>query len=92
MAGSLPTISRFALLACAGFACAWLAPASVPPAHAQSLGNSQPWIMPFDINRPTPKDPAKKVRTQRQVYDFMWQTFVAINWPQKCASPLQGYK
>ncbi|MFC6979935.1 hypothetical protein [Microbulbifer taiwanensis] len=59
----------------------------LPGAGAYPLLPPQPWIMPFDVNqrfRPeqvpvdTPEDP-----TQFQVYDFAWQTFIALNWPYK---------
>lgn len=56
---------------------------SGPPAGAQTFETSRPWIMPFDVDQPTPGDPIALVTKQRQLYDFMWQTFVAVNWPQK---------
>lgn len=47
-----------------------------PQAKAQVLDYDQPWIMPFDVNGDnTPEN-------QRQVFEFVWQTFVALNWPQ----------
>jgi hypothetical protein len=39
--------------------------------------------MPFDVGQPTANSPAQIIGSQRQIYDFMWKTFVAINWPQK---------
>jgi len=55
-------------------------------ARAETTEISQPWIMPFDINQRfpiyPPVTPAPPKR-QRQIYNFMWQTFVAVNWPQK---------
>ena len=38
---------------------------------------SDPWVMPFDI--PTPTSSV----TQKDMYEFMWQTFIALNWPHK---------
>ncbi|SDZ77684.1 hypothetical protein [Microbulbifer marinus] len=47
----------------------------------------KPWIMPFDVNqrfRPQnphqtpPEDPS-----QRDIYEFAWQSFIALNWPYK---------
>ena len=38
---------------------------------------SEPWVMPFDIPAPTSNV------TQKDIYEFMWQTFIALNWPHK---------
>ena len=37
----------------------------------------EPWIMPFDIPEPTSQV------TQKDIYELMWQTFIALNWPHK---------
>lgn len=55
---------------------------SSPHAGAQDLGIGEPWIMPFDVDRRFPEDPSTGINSQDQVYDFMWRTFVALNWPQ----------
>jgi len=54
-----------------------------PPAAATDLDYSKPWIMPFDVDQRFPASNKTGIESQRQVYDFMWKTFVAINWPQK---------
>ncbi len=42
----------------------------------------QPWIMPFDVHQRYRDDIPGPIKSQSQVYDFMWRTFVALNWPQ----------
>ena len=37
----------------------------------------EPWVMPFDI--PTPTSSV----TQKDIYELMWRTFIALNWPHK---------
>lgn len=73
-------LSFAAAAACFGLIAAF--PAFAPRADAQRLERSMPWIMPFDVGQPLPSSPAKAITSQRQVYDFMWESFVAINWPQ----------
>ena len=47
----------------------------------------KPWIMPFDVNeRYRPSTIANKQLhqpTQEDMYEFAWQTFIALNWPYK---------
>jgi len=45
------------------------------------------WLMPFEVNhRPRPSGgllPIIEIKSQTEVYDFMWQSFVASVWPWK---------
>jgi len=43
------------------------------------------WLMPFDVNqRHKPLDNAPpRITNQDQIYDFMWESFVAGMWPWK---------
>jgi hypothetical protein len=41
----------------------------------------KPWIMPFDIGQEFQDDPIVDQPTQEQVYEFAWQSFIALNWP-----------
>jgi len=51
------------------------------PAAAQIADVKTPSIMPFDVGQDMPGDPVDLV-DQASVYNFMWETFVALNWPQ----------
>jgi len=57
--------------------------AAAHPAGAQTLP-PESWLMPFDIGqRHRPAGDIPPVVTQQdQVYDFIWQSFIALNWPQ----------
>lgn len=82
LAATATVVLAPALLAPLIFAAVILAPVS--QSNAQALGSNQPWIMPFNVGQPTPSDPPKnKIASQRDVYDFMWKTFVAVSWPQR---------
>ena len=51
-------------------------------AQAQPVDDPvKPWIMPFDIGREFQEDPKVDQPTQQQVYEFAWQSFIALNWP-----------
>jgi hypothetical protein len=53
------------------------------PRQAAAEGLDQtPWIMPFDVNQRFADSKRRPISSQSQVYDFMWRTFVALNWPQ----------
>lgn len=41
------------------------------------------WLVPFDVNqrRKPPDNAPPRVTSQDQIYEFMWQSFVALNWP-----------
>ena len=48
------------------------------------------WFLPFDVNvRDNPpislpdSNPPLPVFTQQEIYEFMWQSFIALNWPHK---------
>ena len=48
------------------------------------------WLLPFDVNvrekPPTPlpgTTPPIPVFTQQEIYEFMWKSFIALNWPHK---------
>ena len=48
------------------------------------------WLLPFDVNvrdkPPIPlpdSTPPLPVFTQQEIYEFMWQSFIALNWPHK---------
>ena len=71
-------------LAIAGLLCASVAAAALvaPRADAQIL-DLDPWIMPFDVNQRFADDEEQPINRQEEVYDFIWRTFVALNWPQK---------
>ena len=51
----------------------------------------KPWIMPFDVNqryRPPELPPAPpEDPSQRDIYEFAWRTFIALNWPYKIGGP-----
>ena len=72
--------SRSAGRLIAGMFCALLLAGA--QSQAQELDYDEPWIMPFDIDQHFPDDPPPLVSQQSQVYDFMWRTFVALNWLQ----------
>jgi len=73
-------VSRPASLAAVAALSVMLMP--VPPAEADPLDIPEPWIVPFGIGQKYPDDPIAIVTDQSEVYEFMWQTFVALNWPQ----------
>jgi hypothetical protein len=60
-----------------------LAPVTCLSLAADSLASdgNKPWLMPFDIGRKYQSDPALLQPSQRQVYEFAWDSFVALNWP-----------
>lgn len=37
--------------------------------------------MPFDVGRKYETDPALLQPTQEQMYEFAWESFIALNWP-----------
>ncbi|HMB60662.1 MAG TPA: hypothetical protein VKN35_12180 [Xanthomonadales bacterium] len=59
-----------------------VSPGFIQPAHAQPVTDPvKPWIMPFDIGQEFQDDPIVEQPTQEQVYEFAWQSFIALNWP-----------
>ena len=40
-----------------------------------------PWLMPFDVGRKYDTDPVPLQPTQQQMYEFAWESFIALNWP-----------
>jgi len=55
-------------------------------------GSSEPLpseyaFMPFDVNnqeKPPPNpNPPTPIFTQKEIYEFIWKTFIALNWPHK---------
>lgn len=61
---------------------------TLPLVNSQAAAQGQlddifePWIMPFDVDRRFPDDTSSGIKYQNQFYEFMWRTFVALNWPQ----------
>jgi len=51
------------------------------PAAAQLSDIATPRIMPFDVGQDRAGDPVGLV-DQKAVYNFMWESFVALSWPQ----------
>ena len=57
------------------------------PGSTPSLGEA-PWLLPFEFA--TEADPTAQ---QNAYYDFMWRTFVALNWPAvDLTQPVVGEK
>lgn len=74
-----PGIRKYgSLLALAG-----LITLSTSALQARSLP-SESWLMPFDVNQkypPVVDNPDEPLPTQQQIYEFAWQSFIALNWP-----------
>jgi hypothetical protein len=39
------------------------------------------WLMPFAVKQRFVSDPKPLAVTQEDVYEFAWQSFIALNWP-----------
>ena len=74
-----PNIKIAGLLVCLGLPGALFA---ADEAAAQIDDLIEPWNMPYDVNQKYPGDDPVKISSQFQVYEFMWESFVALNWPQ----------
>lgn len=51
------------------------------------------WKIPFDINERDKLPPNSKppeIKGQSDIYNFMWQSFVALNWPWDSAHETKG--
>ncbi len=46
------------------------------PASARGADLPDPWLLPLEFE--VSKDPATQ---QKNFYDFMWRSFIAVNWP-----------
>lgn len=68
-----------AVLVCCGLVFGGLA--GVSQGKAEGLGHA-PWIMPFDVDQRFVDSKPGEITRQAQVYNFMWRSFVALNWPQ----------
>lgn len=44
-------------------------------------GIESPWLMPFDVGRKYESDTGPAQPTQEQMYEFAWESFIALNWP-----------
>jgi hypothetical protein len=60
--------------------------AVIPPAYARDWQNPwnqphEPWLLPFDIGQKHRTDPVVLQPTQEQIYEFHWDSFIALNWP-----------
>ncbi len=42
---------------------------------------SEPWLVPFDVGQKQRTDPVVLQPTQEQIYEFAWDSFIALNWP-----------
>ena len=51
------------------------------PALAQ-LDLKEPWDMPYDVGQKYVGDVPVDITSQVRIYTFMWENFVALNWPQ----------
>lgn len=40
-----------------------------------------PWLMPFDVGQKYQSDPVPAQPTQEQMYEFAWESFIALQWP-----------
>jgi hypothetical protein len=40
-----------------------------------------PWLMPFDVGQKFPSDAKVDSPSQEQIYNFAWESFIALNWP-----------
>ncbi|UHQ55918.1 hypothetical protein [Microbulbifer sp. YPW16] len=64
-----------------------VAAGGAPPVTAESLLVDRPWIMPFDVNqRFRPQLPGNTPAgdpSQLDIYEFAWQSFIALNWPYR---------
>jgi len=59
---------------------------SAPLATYSTELPDEPWLMPFDVlqkHRPDVDNPIVPIPTQEEIYDFAWQSFIALNWPYK---------
>ena len=50
--------------------------------EAEPRLGERPWLVPFEFALKA--DPAAQ---QRECYDFMWRTFIALNWPADPMNP-----
>jgi len=55
--------------------------------HSSPPLPGKPWIMPFDVDQ---RFPPSRIHpgpsgepSQREVYEFAWRSFIALNWPYK---------
>ena len=44
-------------------------------------GIESPWLMPFDVGRKYEFNTGPSQPTQEQMYEFAWESFIALNWP-----------
>lgn len=70
-----------------------LAVLSVSP-NVFASSDRAPWLMPYDIDQPSRNDAAVIQPSQEQIYEFAWDTFIALNWPylEKDASGQAGLR
>ena len=47
----------------------------------------KPWLLPFDIGQKRSRDPVVLQPSQKQVYEFAWDSFIALNWPYLVTTP-----
>ncbi|MGB5833780.1 MAG: hypothetical protein WBG92_17550 [Thiohalocapsa sp.] len=58
---------------------------------AEAIGSTRPpWLMPFDVGqdyRPPIDQPVVLNPSQKQIYEFAWDSFIALNWPYDVGGP-----
>jgi hypothetical protein len=55
--------------------------AVITSADALGRDRNEPWLIPFDIGQKRRTDPVVLQPTQEQIYEFAWDSFIALNWP-----------